>query len=133
MAVQEEPKEPHVSSVLPWIILHRIIWQEEDTFRSLCHQQQLQNPAEEGIVGSRFDGLGLDSHVLAPNLCPRAPRPYPGTVSRFWAQCDRISHGKTKVEASLFLSLGSLMYSGMGDMGDIHIWRIKPINQHKSG
>ncbi|XP_073916909.1 calcineurin-binding protein cabin-1 isoform X2 [Castor canadensis] len=49
MAVQEEPKEPHVSSVLPWIILHRIIWQEEDTFRSLCHQQQLQNPAEEGM------------------------------------------------------------------------------------
>ncbi|XP_062941972.1 calcineurin-binding protein cabin-1 isoform X2 [Cynocephalus volans] len=49
MAVQEEPKEPHVSSVLPWIILHRIIWQEEDTFHSLCHQQQLQNPAEEGM------------------------------------------------------------------------------------
>lgn len=49
MAVQEEPKEPYVSSVLPWIILHRIIWQEEDTFRSLCHQQQLQNPTEEGI------------------------------------------------------------------------------------
>ncbi|KAM5237767.1 calcineurin-binding protein cabin-1 [Ctenodactylus gundi] len=49
MAVQEEPKEPHVSSVLPWIILHRIIWQEEDTFRSLCHQQQLQNPVDEEI------------------------------------------------------------------------------------
>ncbi|XP_031204422.1 calcineurin-binding protein cabin-1 isoform X3 [Mastomys coucha] len=49
MAVQEEPKEPYVSSVLPWIILHRIIWQEEDTFRSLCHQQQLQNPTEEGM------------------------------------------------------------------------------------
>ncbi|XP_064337098.1 calcineurin-binding protein cabin-1 isoform X1 [Camelus dromedarius] len=47
MAVQEEPKEPHVSSVLPWIILHRVIRQEEDTFRSLCHQQQLQNPADE--------------------------------------------------------------------------------------
>ncbi|XP_069353704.1 calcineurin-binding protein cabin-1 [Eulemur rufifrons] len=49
MAVQEEAKEPHVSSVLPWIILHRIIRQEEDTFHSLCHQQQLQNPAEEGM------------------------------------------------------------------------------------
>nr|XP_055178023.1 calcineurin-binding protein cabin-1 isoform X3 [Nyctereutes procyonoides] len=47
MAVQEEPKDPHVSSVLPWIILHRIIWQEEDTFQSLCHQQQLQNPTDE--------------------------------------------------------------------------------------
>ncbi|XP_023502487.2 calcineurin-binding protein cabin-1 isoform X1 [Equus caballus] len=50
MAVQEEPKEPHVSSVLPWIILHRIIWQEEDTFHSLCHQQQLQNPADEAMA-----------------------------------------------------------------------------------
>uniref|UniRef100_A0A8C6ZEP1 Calcineurin-binding protein cabin-1 n=1 Tax=Nothoprocta perdicaria TaxID=30464 RepID=A0A8C6ZEP1_NOTPE len=30
MAVQEEPKEPYVSSVLPWIILHRIIQHEED-------------------------------------------------------------------------------------------------------
>lgn len=49
MAVQEEPKEPHVSSVLPWIILHRIIWQEEDAFHSLC-QQQLQNPEDESVM-----------------------------------------------------------------------------------
>ncbi|XP_029815009.1 calcineurin-binding protein cabin-1-like, partial [Manacus vitellinus] len=47
MAVQEEPKEPYVSSVLPWIILHRIIQHEEDAFRSLCCQQQ-QNQGEEG-------------------------------------------------------------------------------------
>ncbi|XP_069071255.1 calcineurin-binding protein cabin-1 isoform X3 [Pleurodeles waltl] len=44
MAIQEEPagggpKELSVSSVLPWIILHRIIQHEEDTFRSLCHQR----------------------------------------------------------------------------------------------
>ncbi|XP_007955587.1 calcineurin-binding protein cabin-1, partial [Orycteropus afer afer] len=49
MAVQEEPKEPRGASVLPWILLHRIIWQEEDTFRSLCHQQQLQSAADEGM------------------------------------------------------------------------------------
>ena len=48
MAVQEEPKEPHVTSVLPWVILYRVIRQEEDAFRSLCHQQQLQSPADEG-------------------------------------------------------------------------------------
>lgn len=48
MAVQEEPKEPYVSSVLPWIILHRIIQHEEDAFRSLCCQQQQQNQGEEG-------------------------------------------------------------------------------------
>ncbi|XP_042721504.1 calcineurin-binding protein cabin-1 isoform X5 [Lagopus leucura] len=47
MAVQEEPKEPYVSSVLPWIILHRIIQHEEDAFRSLCCQQQ-QNQGEGG-------------------------------------------------------------------------------------
>ncbi|XP_070241882.1 calcineurin-binding protein cabin-1 isoform X5 [Bos mutus] len=47
MAVQEEPKEPHVTSVLPWVILYRVIRQEEDAFRSLCHQQQLQSPADE--------------------------------------------------------------------------------------
>uniref|UniRef100_A0A8B9CCP7 Calcineurin-binding protein cabin-1 n=1 Tax=Anser brachyrhynchus TaxID=132585 RepID=A0A8B9CCP7_9AVES len=46
MAVQEEPKEPYVSSVLPWVILHRIIQHEEDAFRSLCQQQQ-QNQGEE--------------------------------------------------------------------------------------
>ncbi|XP_061321969.1 calcineurin-binding protein cabin-1 isoform X1 [Pezoporus flaviventris] len=46
MAVQEEPKEPYVSSVLPWIILHRIIQHEEDAFQSLCCQQQ-QNQGEE--------------------------------------------------------------------------------------
>uniref|UniRef100_A0A670JUT6 Uncharacterized protein n=1 Tax=Podarcis muralis TaxID=64176 RepID=A0A670JUT6_PODMU len=44
MAVQEEPKEPSVSSVLPWIILHRIIQHEEDTFRSLCSAQNLDTP-----------------------------------------------------------------------------------------
>lgn len=49
MAVQEEPKEPHVTSVLPWVILYRVIRQEEDAFRSLCHQQQLQSPADEGM------------------------------------------------------------------------------------
>ncbi|XP_075291207.1 calcineurin-binding protein cabin-1 isoform X6 [Opisthocomus hoazin] len=49
MAVQEEPKEPYVSSVLPWIILHRIIQHEEDAFRSLCcNQEQQQNQREEG-------------------------------------------------------------------------------------
>ncbi|XP_030770628.1 calcineurin-binding protein cabin-1 isoform X6 [Rhinopithecus roxellana] len=62
MAVQEEAKEPHVSSVLPWIILHRIIWQEEDTFHSLCHQQQLQNPAEEGA-----QAVGMSETPMLPS------------------------------------------------------------------
>ncbi|XP_058014812.1 calcineurin-binding protein cabin-1 isoform X4 [Ahaetulla prasina] len=50
MVVQEEPKEPFVSSVLPWIILHRIIQHEEETIQPLCCQpeEQLQNP-QEGV------------------------------------------------------------------------------------
>ncbi|XP_056387142.1 calcineurin-binding protein cabin-1 isoform X2 [Hyla sarda] len=35
MAVQEETKEPSVSSVLPWIILHRVIKHEEETLHSM--------------------------------------------------------------------------------------------------
>lgn len=58
MAVQEEPKEPYVSSVLPWIILHRIIQHEEDAFRSLCQQQQ-QNQGEEGNLVIHFYILEL--------------------------------------------------------------------------
>lgn len=69
-----------MSSVLPWIILHRIIWQEEDSFRSLCHQQQLQSPADEG-VGTRSSGDGPQPGVPASRLCLRALRPCPGTVS----------------------------------------------------
>ncbi|KAG8597179.1 hypothetical protein GDO81_002185 [Engystomops pustulosus] len=36
MAVQEEGKEPSLSSVLPWIILHRVIKHEEETLHSMC-------------------------------------------------------------------------------------------------
>ncbi|KAG7480660.1 hypothetical protein MATL_G00058640 [Megalops atlanticus] len=38
MALPEDPKEPHFSSVLPWIILHRIIKHEEAAFSSLLRQ-----------------------------------------------------------------------------------------------
>ncbi|XP_063171973.1 calcineurin-binding protein cabin-1-like isoform X2 [Candoia aspera] len=67
MAVQEEPKEPFVSSVLPWIILHRIIQHEEENFRSLCCQQedQLQNPHEE--VSSIQDTPMLPSSLMLLN------------------------------------------------------------------
>ncbi|EMP32143.1 Calcineurin-binding protein cabin-1, partial [Chelonia mydas] len=60
MAIQEEAKEPYVSSVLPWIILHRIIQHEEDAFRSLCcQQQQLQSQGEE---------VSPDTPMLPPSL-----------------------------------------------------------------
>ncbi|XP_035292107.1 calcineurin-binding protein cabin-1 isoform X1 [Anguilla anguilla] len=38
MAVPEDPKEPHFSSVLPWIILYRIIKHEEAAFDCLLRQ-----------------------------------------------------------------------------------------------
>ncbi|XP_031805040.1 calcineurin-binding protein cabin-1 [Sarcophilus harrisii] len=45
MSVQEEAKEPYVASVLPWVILHRVIQHEEEGFRTRCQQQQqLQSP-----------------------------------------------------------------------------------------
>lgn len=90
MAVQEEPKEPHVSSVLPWVILHRIIWQEEDAFQSLCHQQQLQSPADEGGGKWAWVGWSLTYVSLASCLYPRALRPYPGAVSGLGAQLMRL-------------------------------------------
>uniref|UniRef100_A0A452T7X9 Calcineurin-binding protein cabin-1 n=1 Tax=Ursus maritimus TaxID=29073 RepID=A0A452T7X9_URSMA len=71
MAVQEEPKEPHVSSVLPWIILHRIIWQEEDTFHSLCHQSADTAPGSLTLVNTfnlRGSPVRWGSHVLALEL-----------------------------------------------------------------
>uniref|UniRef100_A0ABM5F2R0 Calcineurin-binding protein cabin-1 isoform X1 n=1 Tax=Pogona vitticeps TaxID=103695 RepID=A0ABM5F2R0_9SAUR len=61
MAVQEDPKEPSVSSVLPWIILHRIIQHEEDNFRSLQEEQQLQHPSEEAAQN-------LDTPMLPSSL-----------------------------------------------------------------
>ncbi|KAJ7309748.1 hypothetical protein JRQ81_007813 [Phrynocephalus forsythii] len=63
MAVPEDSKEPLVSSVLPWIILHRVIQHEEDNFRSLQEEeeQQQHTPSEEG-------SHNLDSPMLPSSL-----------------------------------------------------------------
>ncbi|XP_044131457.1 calcineurin-binding protein cabin-1 isoform X2 [Bufo gargarizans] len=42
MAVHEEAKEPSVSSVLPWIILHRVIKHEEETLHSMRQKSDLK-------------------------------------------------------------------------------------------
>ncbi|XP_053326414.1 calcineurin-binding protein cabin-1 isoform X2 [Spea bombifrons] len=47
MAVQEDSKEPSVSSVLPWIILHRVIKYEEETFISLHKQHRHTDNKED--------------------------------------------------------------------------------------
>ncbi|XP_053135173.1 calcineurin-binding protein cabin-1 isoform X2 [Hemicordylus capensis] len=71
MAVQEEPKEPFVSSVLPWIILHRVIQHEEDNVRSVCFQreeeQQLQTLSEEGGTAPSLDTPMLPSSLMLLN------------------------------------------------------------------
>ncbi|XP_030074198.1 calcineurin-binding protein cabin-1 isoform X1 [Microcaecilia unicolor] len=58
MAILEDTKEPSVSSVLPWIILHRVIQHEEDTFRSLCQQRLL----------SDGEAVGPDTPMLPSSL-----------------------------------------------------------------
>ncbi|KAG8455870.1 hypothetical protein GDO86_001891 [Hymenochirus boettgeri] len=50
MALQEESREPSVSSVLPWIILHRIIKYEEDAFRSMCLQHNSDTKKAESTT-----------------------------------------------------------------------------------
>lgn len=111
MAVQEESKEPHVSSVLPWIILHRIIWQEEDTFHSLCHQQQLQNPEDEG--GGKWVWVGVDLD-LCPCLLPLPQGPAALSKSCEWAWhlvdrrfCDTWTEAEAPLGSSLCRGLRS--------------------------
>ncbi|XP_061458942.1 calcineurin-binding protein cabin-1 isoform X2 [Rhineura floridana] len=67
MAVQEEPKEPFVSSVLPWIILHRVIQHEEDNFRSLCCQQEEQLQGQNEEVTPTLDTPMLPSSLMLLN------------------------------------------------------------------
>ncbi|KAM6954444.1 calcineurin-binding protein cabin-1 [Aplochiton taeniatus] len=38
MSLPEDPKDPHFSSVLPWIVLHRMIKHEEATFEVILRQ-----------------------------------------------------------------------------------------------
>ncbi|XP_041079319.1 calcineurin-binding protein cabin-1-like isoform X3 [Polyodon spathula] len=47
MAIPEDPKEPYMSSVLPWILLYHIIKQEEETFDSLRKQHWQGKSHEE--------------------------------------------------------------------------------------
>ncbi|MGH0151437.1 UNVERIFIED_CONTAM: hypothetical protein FKN15_020161 [Acipenser sinensis] len=47
MAIPEDPKEPYMSSVLPWILLYHVIKQEEETFHSLRRQHRQGKSHEE--------------------------------------------------------------------------------------
>ncbi|KAM9329216.1 calcineurin-binding protein cabin-1 [Gastrophryne carolinensis] len=52
MAVQEDTKEPSVSSVLPWIILHRIIKYEEKNFHSMCQSDDKKGRSSSPLLPS---------------------------------------------------------------------------------
>lgn len=47
MSTSDDPKEPYFFSVLPWIVLYRIIKQEETAFDCLL-QPQLSVREDEG-------------------------------------------------------------------------------------
>lgn len=55
MAVPEDPKEPHFSSVLPWIVLYRIIKHEEAAFDCLLRQHM--PPEDDGRRSSPLTRL----------------------------------------------------------------------------
>lgn len=96
MVVQEEPKEPFVSSVLPWIILHRIIQHEEENVQPLyCQHEKLQNPQEGGESWRSFSSGSLfppshPSAVLWPDAYPlqRAPKEMQGSIYKRLQDCQ---------------------------------------------
>ncbi|XP_073530466.1 calcineurin-binding protein cabin-1 isoform X1 [Phyllobates terribilis] len=69
MAVQEETKEPSLSSVLPWIILHRVIKHEEETLHSMCQHTDFKEensgtpllPSSLMILNTAHEYLGRRS------------------------------------------------------------------------
>ncbi|XP_072455696.1 calcineurin-binding protein cabin-1 [Notamacropus eugenii] len=66
MSVQEEAKEPYVASVLPWVILHRVIQHEEEDFQTHCQQEQQQLQSPEDSEG-RPDTPLLPSSLMLLN------------------------------------------------------------------
>ncbi|XP_075177772.1 calcineurin-binding protein cabin-1 isoform X7 [Anomaloglossus baeobatrachus] len=69
MTVQEETKEPSLSSVLPWIILHRVIKHEEETLHSMCQHTDFKEensgtpllPSSLMILNTAHEYLGRRS------------------------------------------------------------------------
>ena len=56
MNIPEDPKEPFFSSVLPWILLHRIIKHEEAAFHCML-RKHIPLGDEEGPSGSLSGSL----------------------------------------------------------------------------
>lgn len=68
MSTSDDPKEPYFFSVLPWIVLYRIIKHEEAAFDCLL-QQHMSVRDDEGLSALAFyaaDGSGLKVERLCP-------------------------------------------------------------------
>lgn len=67
MSTSDDPKEPYFFSVLPWIVLYRIIKHEEAAFDCLL-QQHLSVRDDEGLCDVltfyAFDGSALKVETL---------------------------------------------------------------------
>lgn len=60
MNISDDPKEPYFFSVLPWIILYRIIKQEEAAFNCML-RQHMSAGDDEGLLTSCFHASGFSS------------------------------------------------------------------------
>lgn len=62
MSTSDDPKEPYFFSVLPWIVLYRIIKHEEAAFDCLLQQHMSVRDDEglsDGLAFCAFDGSAL--------------------------------------------------------------------------
>lgn len=50
MSLPDDPKEPHFFSVLPWILLHHVIKQEEGSYDCMMHRRMsVEDEDGEGV------------------------------------------------------------------------------------
>lgn len=64
MSVSDDPKEPYFFSVVPWIILYRVIKHEEAAFDCML-RQHISIGDDEGLFASCFHVFGLPSLSLS--------------------------------------------------------------------
>lgn len=66
MSTSDDPKEPYFFSVLPWIVLYRII-KHEEAFDCLLQQHMLVRDDEglsDVLIARAFDGSALRVETL---------------------------------------------------------------------
>lgn len=63
MSVSDDPKEPYFFSVLPWIILYRIIKHEEAAFDCML-RQHISIGDDEGLLTSYFRACTFPSVLM---------------------------------------------------------------------